>query len=80
MGYCPYFNQECYESTECAIWDTVALQCSIVKQKNVMQQILSTGGETSVLSLPPTGKYKLNNIYYDADTDEHVVIREDTPI
>ena len=79
MSYCPYFNQECYQDISCAMWDTDYSKCGIIVQKNVMQQILATGGETSVLSLPPTGMYKITNAYYDYSTDEQVIIREDNP-
>ena len=79
MGFCPYYSKNCPQNDECQLWDTDAEQCGVIVQKNVMQQILATGGETSVLSLPPTGYYKIENTYYDYDTDEQVIIRGDTP-
>ena len=58
------------------MWDTDALQCSIVKQKTVLQQILATGGETSIISIPDGDCYKITNSYYDGATDEQVIITE----
>ena len=79
MGFCPYYSKSCPQNDECQLWDVEANQCGIIKQKNVLQQILETGGETSVVSLPPQGKYKVTNIYVDPVSGRLTVNYDDTP-
>ena len=66
MAKCPYnwnFDIEC--TSECALYKNGSCTLRV---------------DTSALpSLPPSGKYKINNIYYDAQEDEQVLICSDEP-
>lgn len=66
MAFCPYnwkFDVEC--SSECALYKNGS--CTLRE-------------DTSALpSLPPSGTNRINNIYYDPDTDEQVIECSDTP-
>jgi len=76
MGFCPYYSKTCPQNIECQLWDNDATQCGVILQKTVLQQILATGGETSIISIPDGDCFKITNSYYDGDTDEQVIITE----
>jgi len=76
MGFCPYYSKTCPQNIECQLWDNDATQCGVILQKTVLQQILATGGETSIISIPDTACLKITNEYYDSATDEQVIITE----
>jgi hypothetical protein len=44
-----------------------------------LHEVLEDGDGVLLISSPPTGYYKVTNIYYDYENDEQVVIRQDTP-
>jgi len=80
MGFCPYYSKTCPQNIECQLWDNDATQCGVILQKTVLQQILATGGETSVVSIPPSGYCKVSNLYVNLSTGKLEVIYDNTPV
>lgn len=67
MGYCPYFNQECYGSTNCSCWDDFG--CSVRCRPGI--PAVRSGTNVYILHIQygdPKGRTEEVVVYADATT------------
>lgn len=77
MGFCPYYDNLCPHNDECEIWDTASNLCGVKRQKSLLE-LINLKGADSIASSPPTGKYKVTNLYIE--DGELCVEFDNTPV